>query len=194
MAGTAAQMTRSVVIITCHADHALAHPAKQMYDPLQQRTTPLSHTLMFQVPTVLFVCTGNIYRSRFAEALFNHHAESSGLGWCAFSRGLMPGATDVAGLSPHAEKALETHGIAPHHTAATKTALTGEDLAMAHIIIALSENEHRPMVSRQFPDWLDQFNFWQVEDVDLCKPEDAVRTIEQEVMTLLGDLTTAGKD
>ena len=37
---------------------------------------------------VLFVCTGNYYRSRFAEAVFNHLAAARGLPWRAVSRGL----------------------------------------------------------------------------------------------------------
>jgi protein-tyrosine phosphatase len=40
------------------------------------------------VKTILFLCTGNYYRSRFAEELFNHHAERAGLYWVAQSRGL----------------------------------------------------------------------------------------------------------
>ncbi len=39
-------------------------------------------------PTVLFLCTGNYYRSRFAEALFNAVAGKMGLPWKATSRGL----------------------------------------------------------------------------------------------------------
>ncbi len=38
--------------------------------------------------TVLFLCTGNYYRSRFAEALFNSVAGKMGLPWRASSRGL----------------------------------------------------------------------------------------------------------
>ena len=37
---------------------------------------------------VLFLCTGNYYRSRFAEALFNSVAGKMGLPWRATSRGL----------------------------------------------------------------------------------------------------------
>jgi hypothetical protein len=37
---------------------------------------------------VLFVCTGNHYRSRFAEALFNQKARQAQLDWRALSRGL----------------------------------------------------------------------------------------------------------
>ena len=38
--------------------------------------------------TVLFLCTGNYYRSRFAEMLFNHLAVESQLNWKADSRGI----------------------------------------------------------------------------------------------------------
>ena len=38
--------------------------------------------------TVLFLCTGNYYRSRFAEILFNSVAGKMGLQWRASSRGL----------------------------------------------------------------------------------------------------------
>jgi protein-tyrosine-phosphatase len=33
--------------------------------------------------TLLFLCTGNYYRSRYAEELFNHHAARGGLLWQA---------------------------------------------------------------------------------------------------------------
>ncbi len=37
---------------------------------------------------ILFLCTGNYYRSRFAEQLFNHLAIKRGLDWEANSRAL----------------------------------------------------------------------------------------------------------
>ncbi len=37
---------------------------------------------------ILFLCTGNYYRSRFAENLFNWLATKQGLDWQADSRGL----------------------------------------------------------------------------------------------------------
>jgi len=149
---------------------------------------------MFAIPTVLFVCTGNIYRSRFAEALFNHHAQAEGLGWCAFSRGLHPESIASEALSPHAQAALEARNIELHHTAAKKSPLTAEDLEMAHIIIALSAAEHRPLLAEQFPAWLDQFNFWEVGDLPLSSPEDALSLIEHEVLNLLQDLKAVAED
>ena len=43
-----------------------------------------------KVRTVLFLCTGNYYRSRFAEELFNHHAERAQASIGLRSRGVSP--------------------------------------------------------------------------------------------------------
>lgn len=145
---------------------------------------------MFRIPTVLFVCTANLYRSRVAEALFNHHAQNDGLGWCAISRGLTPEMTTMDGLAPHAREALEARGIELHHTATGKTPLQAGDLESAHIIIALSQQEHEPMIADHFPEWTGQFNFWSVEDLPHTSVEEALEQIEAEVAALL----TAIKD
>ena len=42
---------------------------------------------------VLFLCTGNYYRSRFCEEYFNHLAQGHSLPWRADSRGLAPDIT-----------------------------------------------------------------------------------------------------
>jgi hypothetical protein len=74
---------------------------------------------------VLFICTGNYYRSRFAEAVFNHHAEALGLRWRAFSRGLAihlvpPGFV----LSPHTLEHLKARRMEVRHTAPDRRQLT----------------------------------------------------------------------
>lgn len=48
--------------------------------------------------TVLFLCTGNYYRSRFAEYLFNHLAEQQTLEWRAESLGFAPSQRSAARL------------------------------------------------------------------------------------------------
>ena len=42
---------------------------------------------------LLFLCTGNYYRSRFCEEYFNHLAQGHSLPWRADSRGLAPDIT-----------------------------------------------------------------------------------------------------
>ena len=50
--------------------------------------------LMSRTYNVLFLCTGNYYRSRFAAILFNHLARERSSPWSASSRGLKIGFTN----------------------------------------------------------------------------------------------------
>ena len=59
---------------------------------------------------ILFVCSGNYYRSRFAEAVFNHEATRRNLPWRAFSRGLAIYLVD-GDISPFTEMELQRRGI-----------------------------------------------------------------------------------
>ena len=63
--------------------------------------------------TVLFLCTGNYYRSRFAEILFNSVAGKMGLAWRASSRGLAleRGVNNVGPMAVEAITALEALGV-----------------------------------------------------------------------------------
>jgi protein-tyrosine-phosphatase len=59
--------------------------------------------------TVLFLCTGNYYRSRFAEVLFNSVAGRMRLPWQASSRGLAleRGVNNVGPMAVSALTSLE---------------------------------------------------------------------------------------
>jgi len=60
---------------------------------------------------ILFLCTGNYYRSRFAEILFNWHAEQRGLSWKAESRGLALCLFNFGPMSGFTEARLQNRGI-----------------------------------------------------------------------------------
>jgi hypothetical protein len=66
-----------------------------------------------QEKAVLFLCTGNYYRSRFAEVLFNSVAGKMGLPWRASSRGLAleRGVHNVGPMAAAAVQALEARGL-----------------------------------------------------------------------------------
>ena len=55
---------------------------------------------------ILFLCTGNYYRSRFAEVVFNAAAARMGLGWRAASRGLAV-ELGTGNVGPMAKEALQ---------------------------------------------------------------------------------------
>ena len=65
--------------------------------------------------TLLFICTGNYYRSRFAELLFNHLSGEAGLDWNAESCGIAVdlGAENVGPMSGNALHGLARRGVYP---------------------------------------------------------------------------------
>src|SRR6516162_3154437 len=94
---------------------------------------------------VLFLCTGNYYRSRFAEVLFNSVAGKMGLPWKAASKGLAleRGVNNVGPMAMSAVKALEAMGVC---TADAENRFpmqaTNDDLERADRVVALKKDEH----------------------------------------------------
>jgi protein-tyrosine phosphatase len=138
-------------------------------------------------PWVLFVCSGNYYRSRFAEAVFNHRALRRSSRWRAFSRGLAIHLVD-GDLSPHTEEGLHRRGIDRAMTGPTRVSLSESDLERASRVIALKESEHRPLMQRLFPRWADRIDYWRVHDLDCAGPEEALPQIERLVASLADEL------
>jgi len=140
--------------------------------------------------TVLFLCTGNYYRSRFAEELFNHHALRAGLSWVARSRGLAIeyGVNNVGPLSPFALKALEERGLVANDGKRFPQQCAIVDLESADLIVALKESEHRPIIRERFDGWEDRVEYWQVGDLKVTQPSVALRSIETEIAALIEKL------
>jgi protein-tyrosine phosphatase len=140
--------------------------------------------------TVLFLCTGNYYRSRHAEVVFDHHARAAGLPWRATSRGLALefGVNNVGPMSRATAARLAALGI-PHEPYVRRPMpLTEADLAAAHLVVALKEAEHRPLMTERFPGWVERVEYWAVHDLDAATPEQALPEIEEHVRALVGRL------
>jgi protein-tyrosine phosphatase len=116
--------------------------------------------------TVLFLCTGNYYRSRFAEMYFNHLAAARHLAWRAESRGL---ATELNHLlpgviSPLTCAALDRLGIElpPEHRPARRC--SDADLESADLVVALNRPEHQPLLAARHPRFSGAVCFWDIRD------------------------------
>jgi protein-tyrosine phosphatase len=133
---------------------------------------------------VLFICTGNYYRSRFAEAIFNHHAELLQIPWTAFSRGLAVHLAEGY-LSTFTTEALETRKIELRHTGPGRIRLSEGDLRQSNYRIAMDRSEHFRMMLSQFPTWADQIDYWDVSDIPFRASTEALPEIELKVMQLL---------
>lgn len=135
---------------------------------------------------VLFICSGNFYRSRFAEAVFNHHAAQRQLGVRAFSRGLATHLVQGEGeISLYARFALAARGIPIHHTGTHPVQLSRADLERAFRVIAVKEAEHRPLMRQLFPDWAERIEYWTVHDLDAATPDVSIPLLERRVLALL---------
>ena len=140
---------------------------------------------------VLFLCTGNYYRSRFAEYLFNHYVADYALRWQAFSRGLaIELLKDDAGpISLHTLQELEVRNI-PVGEIRSPISVSEKDLLAAQHIIALKQAEHQPLLNKNFPEWVGRVEYWHVHDVEDEHPEQALPQIDKAVRELLERLSS----
>ena len=141
--------------------------------------------------TVLFLCTGNYYRSRFAEILFNSVAGKMNLLWRASSRGLAleRGVNNKGPMAVTAIDALEARGLrGMADFARFPIQVTANDLEIADWIVALKHAEHLPLLQERFPAWTEKVEYWQVDDTP-----GVLGLIEREVMDLAARLIAGGK-
>jgi protein-tyrosine phosphatase len=143
--------------------------------------------------TVLFLCTGNYYRSRFAEMLFNALAREHGLAWYADSRGLAleKGVNNVGPISVTAVNTLQGLGVNLPGPARYPLQVQEQDFQQATLVIALREAEHRPYVSARYPAWVDTIEYWHVHDGNPTPVYNPLTEIEKEVRRLIQRLHPA---
>jgi len=136
---------------------------------------------------ILFLCTGNYYRSRFAEILFNSRAVQAKLNWRADSRGLAleKGVNNIGPMSKYALKVLEERGIELTDAPRYPIQVQGVDFEEADLIIALKEAEHRPYLSKRHPIWVDKVEYWHIHDGFPTAEYDPLKETEREINALI---------
>ena len=140
---------------------------------------------------LLFLCTANYYRSRFAEIFFNALASPRNLHWVASSRGiaLETGADNIGPISEHAIRGLLSRGISLGENPRFPLRVQVQDLEDADLIIALDEQEHRPHMRQRFPDWENKIEYWHIRDLHLSTADDALPVADQEIRALVERLS-----
>lgn len=135
---------------------------------------------------ILFICTGNYYRSRYAEIYFNHLVSKTNLRWRAFSRGLEASAgRNVGPISSFALERLTRQGILLDEPIRFPMQLEEKDLQAAGLIVAVNRVEHQPMMKKYFPAWAERVTYWDVADLDVTDSESALSSIERSVNLLI---------
>lgn len=143
--------------------------------------------------SLLFLCTGNYYRSRFAEELFNFLAPTECPGWVATSRGIAVdlGGKNVGPIAHSTVEALHQRGVQFNLSEAkTPRQLVVSDLEAADHIVAVKYAEHSPLLRERFSSWLalsdpSRIEFWHVHDIDVMAPQEALPLIEKLLAGLM---------
>ena len=139
--------------------------------------------------TVVFVCTGNYYGSRFAEHLFNALAEDKGLRWRATSRGLRAWKMPIreGPLSEFTAYRLTALKV-PFDRMRYPIQLAEVDIEDADLVVALKKAEHYPMMVQQFPKWAGRIQYWHINDLDCASADESLPVCEASVESLVKTL------
>ncbi len=143
---------------------------------------------------VLFLCTGNYYRSRFAESYFNWLAHRRGLPWRADSRGLALDPRNPGPISQHTAARLMELGISLDDAQRYPLSASLADFNAADHVVAVKAAEHRSLMQSTFPGVVERVEFWNVHDLDCAAPQEAMLHLEQEVNSLIERLASLNED
>ena len=142
---------------------------------------------------ILFLCTGNYYRSRFAEEYFNHFVRKRHISYEAFSRALLQdlSVTDnVGNIAEETVRALKAIGVQVRGLNRQPLSLKEHDLMNADIIVALDKTEHQPMIEQLFPVYSQAITYFSIEDVDRVPASKALPALIVLLDKLLDDLSS----
>ena len=142
---------------------------------------------------VLFVCTANIFRSRFSEEVYNHFAKKLDIPSEAFSAGLRVGEYTTRKIYTPALHQLKNYNINPSRKDDLSIHINDLDLNVYDMIICMDEVEHRPMV--EMNDQLNKTNidYWNIVDepmvsskvsLPICfdKVKDLVTSVSKKIL------------
>lgn len=138
---------------------------------------------------MLFLCTGNYYRSRFAELFFNHLAERQRLAWRATSRGLRLTNKNVGPIAACTIAALVDRGAPAPTSPGFPRPANDEDFANADLVIAVKRDEHEPLIAANFDGWASRVRYWNIHDVDCLSTDQALIQLEFAVRSLVEELS-----
>jgi protein-tyrosine phosphatase len=82
-------------------------------------------------------------------------------------------------------EALQQQGIFFENHLRLPIKVTEADFESNDHVVAVKEAEHRPIIQRNFPQWLNQVEFWHVDDLDCCGSDETIPHLDREVAALL---------
>ena len=113
---------------------------------------------------ILFVCTANIFRSRFAEEVFNFLAIKERIPAKAFSAGLKVGEYHVRKIYRPALEQLTKFNIKPKRPNELSVHINEVQLSKYDLLICMDEAEHKPMILSNSKLNDINFEYWDIID------------------------------
>ncbi len=117
---------------------------------------------------VLFLCSGNYYRSRIAEEYFNYLSTINNSDYTAYSKALrqdLGNTGNVGFIAKEAIEILEAINVEIKSKQRMPESVNYSDFEQADIVIAMDETEHKPMMEKFFPLYKNKVVYFNVGDV-----------------------------
>ena len=138
---------------------------------------------------VLFVCTANIFRSRFSEEVYNHFAEKLNIPSEAFSAGLRVGDYVTRKIYRPALEQLKYFNIDPKRKNELSVHINDLDLKDYHKIICMDEEEHRPMVEMNDQLIRVKVDYWNIVDEPMVSSQISLPLCYEKVKSLIEEVS-----
>ncbi len=108
--------------------------------------------------------------------------------WRADSRGLHLNPNNIGPIAEVVLRRLARLEVDPINSGRHPEVLKAADLEDAALVVAMSQQEHYPLMREMFPTYADQITYWDVEDTGRMPPDVAFRKIELLVDRLIDDV------
>ena len=138
---------------------------------------------------VLFVCTANIFRSRFSEEVYNHFAGKLNVPSKAFSAGLRVGDYVTRKIYRPALEQLKYFNIDPKRRDELSVHINDLDLKDYHKIICMDEEEHRPMVEMNDQLIKIKVDYWKIVDEPMVSSQISLPLCYEKVKSLIKEVS-----
>ena len=138
---------------------------------------------------VLFVCTANIFRSRFSEEVYNHLIVKEQISSTAFSAGLKVGAYITRTIYKPALDELIQLRIKPLRKNDFSVHINELELSKYNRIICLDELEHKPMVQSNHKLRDMNIEYWNIVDEPKVSSDVSLPQCYERVKNLVSQLS-----
>ncbi len=138
---------------------------------------------------VLFVCTANIFRSRFSEEVYNHLIVKEQISSTAFSAGLKVGAYITRIIYKPALDELIQLRIKPLRKNDFSVHINELELSKYNRIICLDELEHQPMVQSNHKLRDMNIEYWNIVDEPKVSSDVSLPQCYKRVKNLVSQLS-----